>query len=100
MFNRKYHYVKVNNFEYLCIPNQSHIVHVFDAKKYSKTSLETLNHDSDDEYDDEKTESVQINLSNSTLNPNPTPNPNQNNIIQSAHSFTTFAPATIQSVTS
>ena len=42
MFDRKYHYIKVNNFEYLCIPSQSHIVHVFDAKTYKNKNIKDL----------------------------------------------------------
>jgi len=56
MFNRKYHYVKVNNVEYVCIPNQSHIVHIFDPKNSFKHHS-SRNHDGalieSDEEDDE-----------------------------------------------
>jgi len=94
MFNRRYHYVRVTNLEYLCIPSQAHVVQIFDPKGSHTNSQRDLNlyngdafHESDSEtYDDEKTQSLVVKA-------------NDSNILHSALSFSTFSPVSMQNVT-
>eukprot|EP01084_Bolivina_argentea_P034800 64466_1 len=47
MFDRKYHYIKSHNLEYLSMPNQNHIVHLYDVNTNINTTINESDSDTD-----------------------------------------------------